>query len=214
MKSRGRSSSRSTGSQGRDGDGPPVQEQLSNAVTALRTATLPSRSCVLDREKEVNQFENRIDAAGIETLAATAARLRPAADHHGPEDRHRLMERIGDHGSNIAERAPLYLSGQPQLKAADHIPLMAEARRPRCWQEAVDALRPSRSLGQPLVPQPGHYIDELRSQISRAPHLHRRRPLDHRPRHAAQASSLRPGARRRPRDQHRRDVILLVEGRP
>src|ERR1051325_3396286 len=46
-----------------------VQEQLSNAVTALKDRNPSLAQLVLDREKEVNQFENRIDAAGIEALA-------------------------------------------------------------------------------------------------------------------------------------------------
>src|SRR6185295_19668250 len=102
-----------------------VQEQLSNAVTALKDRNPALAQLVLDREREVNQFENRIDAAGIETLAryqplASNLRLVVMALKIGAD-----LERIGDHAVNIAQRA-LYLSGQPQLKPLIDIPLMAE----------------------------------------------------------------------------------------
>ncbi|HEY0782488.1 MAG TPA: phosphate signaling complex protein PhoU [Thermoanaerobaculia bacterium] len=142
-----------------------VQEQLSNAVTALKDRNQPLAQLVLDREREVNQFENRIDAAGIEALAryqplASNLRLVVMALKIGSD-----LERIGDHAVNIAQRA-LYLSGQPQLKPLIDIPLMAE-RAGEMLQNAVDAFGRRDTSASRAVLKEDNYIDELRSQIFR-----------------------------------------------
>jgi phosphate transport system protein len=142
-----------------------VEEQLVTAVTALKDRNPALARLVLDREKEINNFENRIEATGIELLIRyqpvasdlrlTVMTLKISSD----------LERIGDHAVNIAHRA-LFLAGQPQLKPLIDIPLMAQ-RAGGMLKQAVDAFTRRDAAACRKVLSEDPVIDELRSQIFR-----------------------------------------------
>ena len=142
-----------------------VEEQLATAITALKDRNPALARLVLDREKEINGFENRIEAGGIELLIRyqpvasdlrlTIMTLKISAD----------LERIGDHAVNIAHRA-IFLAGHPQLKPLIDIPLMAQ-RAGGMLKTAVDAFTRRDASACRKVLEEDSVIDELRSQIFR-----------------------------------------------
>jgi phosphate transport system protein len=142
-----------------------VEEQLATSITALKERNPALARLVLDREAEINQFENKIDSTGIEILArfqplASDLRLIVMALKIGSD-----LERIGDHAVNIAHRA-LFLAGQPQLKPLIDIPLMAQ-KAGQMLKGAVDAFTRRDAAACRAILAEDKVIDELRSQIFR-----------------------------------------------
>ena len=142
-----------------------VEEQLATAIAALKDRNPALARVVLEREHAINEFENRIEAEGLQLLA----RFQPVAGDL------RLiimalkistdLERIGDHAVNIAQRA-VTLAAQPQLKPLIDIPLMAE-RAGKMLKGAVDAFTRRDANGARVILEEDRVIDELRTQIFR-----------------------------------------------
>ena len=136
-----------------------VEDQIRWVMTALLERDDEQARDVIDRDHQVNAYENEIDEKCVELLALH----QPAAgDLRFITTAMKIvtdLERIGDQAVNIAQRA-LELNREPQLKPYIDLPRMAEkaqammkesldafvsrdaslARRVRGQDEAVDAL--------------------------------------------------------------------------
>ncbi|HEV8141982.1 MAG TPA: phosphate signaling complex protein PhoU [Methylomirabilota bacterium] len=136
-----------------------VEDQIRRVMRALVERDDEQARDVIDRDRQVNAYENEIDKKCVELLALH----QPAAgDLRFITTAMKIvtdLERIGDQAVNIAQRA-LELNREPQLKPYIDLPRMAEkaqammkesldafvsrdaslARRVRGQDEAVDAL--------------------------------------------------------------------------
>jgi phosphate transport system protein len=136
-----------------------VEDQIRRVMRALVERDDEQARDVIDRDRQVNAYENEIDEKCVELLALH----QPAAgDLRFITTAMKIvtdLERIGDQAVNIAQRA-LELNREPQLKPYIDLPRMAEkaqammkesldafvsrdaslARRVRGQDEAVDAL--------------------------------------------------------------------------
>jgi phosphate transport system protein len=136
-----------------------VEDQIRRVMRALVERDDEQARDVIDRDRQVNAYENEIDEKCVELLALH----QPAAgDLRFITTAMKIvtdLERIGDQAVNIAQRA-IELNREPQLKPYIDLPRMAEkaqammkesldafvsrdatlARRVRGQDEAVDAL--------------------------------------------------------------------------
>jgi phosphate transport system protein len=136
-----------------------VEDQIRRVMRALVERDDEQARDVIDRDRQVNAYENEIDEKCVELLALH----QPAAgDLRFITTAMKIvtdLERIGDQAVNIAQRA-LELNREPQLKPYIDLPRMAEkaqammkdsldafvsrdatlARQVRGQDEAVDAL--------------------------------------------------------------------------
>ena len=102
-----------------------VEDQIRRVIRALVERDDAQARDVIDRDREVNAYENEIDEKCVELLALhqpTAGDLRFLTTAMKIVTD---LERIGDQAVNIAQRV-LELNQEPQLKPYIDIPRMAE----------------------------------------------------------------------------------------
>ena len=102
-----------------------VEDQIRRVMRALVERDDAQARDVMDRDREVNAYENEIDEKCVELLALhqpTAGDLRFITTAMKIVTD---LERIGDQAVNIAQRA-LELNREPQLKPYIDLPRMAE----------------------------------------------------------------------------------------
>jgi len=105
-----------------------AEASVSNAMAALVEADAATAQRVIDGDREINQFEVEIDSFCIELLARRqpmAGDLRFIASAMKINND---LERIGDHGVNIAERT-IELLKEPMIKPLIDLPKLSAIAR-------------------------------------------------------------------------------------
>lgn len=105
-----------------------TETSVSNAMAALVDADVALAQRVIDGDREINQFEVEIDSFCVELLARRqpmAGDLRFIASAMKINND---LERIGDHGVNIAERT-IELLKEPMIKPLIDLPKLSAIAR-------------------------------------------------------------------------------------
>ncbi|MCL6641592.1 MAG: phosphate signaling complex protein PhoU [Candidatus Rokubacteria bacterium] len=142
-----------------------VEDQIRRAMQALveRDEGLARR--VIDRDREVNAYDVRIDETCVELLALH----QPAAgDLRFLTTAMKIvtdLERIGDQAVNIAQRA-LELGREPQLKPYIDLPRMA-AKAQAMVKESLDAFVARDAALARAVCARDSEVDALKEQVFR-----------------------------------------------
>lgn len=101
-----------------------VENLINFSIEAIRKRDAAASEAAQTMDKEIDRMEIEIEEAAISLLA----RYQPAAGDLrflvGAIKINNDLERIGDHGVNIAQNAA-YLAGRPDVKALADIPWMA-----------------------------------------------------------------------------------------
>src|SRR5947208_12840820 len=142
-----------------------VEDQIRRVMRALVERDDEQARDVIDRDREVNAYENEIDEKCVELLALH----QPAAvDLRFLTTAMKIitdLERIGDQAVNIAQRA-LELNQEPQLKPYIDLPRMAE-RAQRMVKESLDAfVGRDTQLARQVCAEDAE-VDSLKEQIFR-----------------------------------------------
>ena len=142
-----------------------VEDQIRRVMTALIERDSELAQEVIDRDAEVNAYENEIDEKCVELLALH----QPAAgDLRFLTTAMKIvtdLERIGDQAVNIAQRA-LELNNEPQLKPYIDLPRMAEKSQ-RMVKESLDAfVTRDTELARRVCAEDAE-VDALKEQIFR-----------------------------------------------
>ncbi|MFN7976293.1 MAG: phosphate signaling complex protein PhoU [Acidobacteriota bacterium] len=142
-----------------------VERQIDNAMTALVDADVDLARSVIARDKEVDEFERRIDESCVRILALfqPAARdlrfvtlgLKIVTD----------LERQGDQAVNIAERA-IELAEEPPLKPYIDLPRMSLCAR-RMLDQALEAFVRGDAAAAHKILGDDDQVDQLTSQLFR-----------------------------------------------
>lgn len=114
-----------------------VEEMVDHAMKALVGADADLAHKLIQSDKEINQLEKEIDALCFNILAL---RQPTASDLRFIITSLKIiidLERMGDLGVNIAERA-LELIKEPPLKPYIHLPMLAQMSQ-KMMKEALDA---------------------------------------------------------------------------
>ena len=142
-----------------------VEDQIRRVMRALVERDDAQARDVMDRDREVNAYENEIDEKCVELLALhqpTAGDLRFITTAMKIVTD---LERIGDQAVNIAQRA-LELNREPQLKPYIDLPRMAE-RAQRMVKESLDAfVARDTALARQVCAEDAD-VDALKEQIFR-----------------------------------------------
>ena len=142
-----------------------VEDQIRRVIRALVERDDVQARDVIDRDREVNAYENEIDEKCVELLALH----QPAAgDLRFLTTAMKIvtdLERIGDQAVNIAQRA-LELNHEPQLKPYIDLPRMAE-RAQRMVKESLDAFVARDTALARRVCEADAEVDALKEQIFR-----------------------------------------------
>jgi len=142
-----------------------VEDQIRRVMRALVERDDAQARDVIDRDREVNAYENEIDEKCVELLALhqpTAGDLRFLTTAMKIVTD---LERIGDQAVNIAQRA-LELNQEPQLKPYIDLPRMAE-RAQRMVKGSLDALVARDAALARRVCADDDEVDALNDQIFR-----------------------------------------------
>ena len=114
-----------------------VEDQIRRVMRPCSTATTHLAREVIERDRQVNQYDIEVDEKCVELLALN----QPAAsDLRFITTAMKIvtdLERIGDQAVNIAQRA-IELHQEPQLKPYVDLPRMAEMAQ-RMVKESLDA---------------------------------------------------------------------------
>src|SRR5437016_13634596 len=142
-----------------------VEDQIRRVMRALVERDDAQARDVIDRDREVNAYENEIDEKCVELLALH----QPAAvDLRFITTAMKIvtdLERIGDQAVNIAQRA-LELNREPQLKPYIDLPRMAENSQ-RMVKESLDAfVTRDTGLARRVCAEDAE-VDALKEQIFR-----------------------------------------------
>ena len=142
-----------------------VEDQIRRVMRALVERDDAQARDVIDRDREVNAYENEIDEKCVELLALH----QPAAgDLRFLTTAMKIvtdLERIGDQAVNIAQRV-LELNREPQLKPYIDLPRMAE-RAQRMVKESLDAfVARDTALARQVCGEDAE-VDALKEQIFR-----------------------------------------------
>jgi len=142
-----------------------VEDQIRRVMQALVERDDEQARDVIDRDKQVNAYENEIDEKCVELLALH----QPAAgDLRFITTAMKIvtdLERIGDQAVNIAQRA-LELNQEPQLKPYMDLPRMAEKAQ-AMMKESLDAfVMRDTALARKVRGEDG-IVDDLNHQIFR-----------------------------------------------
>jgi phosphate transport system protein len=142
-----------------------VEDQIRRVMKALVDRDDVAAQTVIDRDREVNNYDVEVDEKCVELLALhqpTAGDLRFITTAMKIVTD---LERIGDQAVNIAQRA-LELNREPQLKPYIDLPRMAE-RAQRMVKDSLDAFV-SRDTGLARrVCADDAPVDALKEQIFR-----------------------------------------------
>ena len=142
-----------------------VEDQIRRVMRALVERDDEQARDVIERDREVNAYENEIDEKCVELLALH----QPAAgDLRFLTTAMKIvtdLERIGDQAVNIAQRA-LELNNEPQLKPYIDLPRMAE-RAQRMVKESLDAFVARDTALARQVCGEDAAVDALKEQIFR-----------------------------------------------
>ena len=142
-----------------------VEDQIRRVMRALIERDDAQARDVIDRDREVNAYENEIDEKCVELLAlhqpaASDLRFLTTAMKIVTD-----LERIGDQAVNIAQRA-LELNQEPQLKPYIDLPRMAEKAQAMV-KESLDAfVARDTALARRVRAEDGA-VDDLNHQIFR-----------------------------------------------
>jgi phosphate transport system protein len=142
-----------------------VEDQIRRVMRALIERDDAQARDVIDRDRQVNAYENEIDEKCVELLALH----QPAAgDLRFITTAMKIvtdLERIGDQAVNIAQRA-LELNQEPQLKPYLDLPRMASSAQAMV-KESLDAfVARDTALARRVRSQDGD-VDDLNHQIFR-----------------------------------------------
>jgi phosphate transport system protein len=142
-----------------------VEDQIRRVMRALVERDDAQARDVIDRDREVNAYENEIDEKCVELLALH----QPAAgDLRFITTAMKIvtdLERIGDQAVNIAQRA-IELNQEPQLKPYIDLPRMAELAQAMV-KESLDAfVARDTALARRVRAEDGA-VDDLNHQIFR-----------------------------------------------
>jgi phosphate transport system protein len=142
-----------------------VEDQIRRVMRALVERDDEQARDVIDRDRQVNAYENEIDEMCVELLALH----QPAAgDLRFITTAMKIvtdLERIGDQAVNIAQRA-LELNREPQLKPYIDLPRMAEKAQ-RMVKESLDAFVARDTGLARAVCEADAAVDALKEQIFR-----------------------------------------------
>jgi phosphate transport system protein len=142
-----------------------VEDQIRRVMRALVERDDAQARDVIDRDREVNAYENEIDEKCVELLAlhqpaAVDLRFLTTAMKIVTD-----LERIGDQAVNIAQRT-LELNQEPQLKPYIDLPRMAEKAQAMV-KESLDAfVARDTALARRVRAEDGA-VDDLNHQIFR-----------------------------------------------
>jgi phosphate transport system protein len=142
-----------------------VEDQIRRVMRALVERDDEQARDVIDRDRQVNSYENEIDEKCVELLALH----QPAAgDLRFITTAMKIvtdLERIGDQAVNIAQRA-LELNREPQLKPYIDLPRMAEKAQ-AMMKESLDAFVSRDATLARRVRGADEVVDALNHQIFR-----------------------------------------------
>jgi phosphate transport system protein len=142
-----------------------VEDQIRRVMRALVERDDEQARDVIDRDRQVNAYENEIDEKCVELLALH----QPAAgDLRFITTAMKIvtdLERIGDQAVNIAQRA-LELNREPQLKPYIDLPRMAEKAQ-AMMKESLDAFVSRDATLARQVRGQDEAVDALNHQIFR-----------------------------------------------
>ena len=142
-----------------------VEDQIRRVMRALLERDDEQARDVIDRDRQVNAYENEIDEKCVELLALH----QPAAgDLRFITTAMKIvtdLERIGDQAVNIAQRA-LELNQEPQLKPYIDLPRMAEKAQAMV-KESLDAFVARDTALARRVRAGDGDVDDLNHQIFR-----------------------------------------------
>jgi len=142
-----------------------VEDQIRRVMRALVERDDEQARDVIERDKQVNAYENEIDEKCVELLALH----QPAAgDLRFITTAMKIvtdLERIGDQAVNIAQRA-LELNQEPQLKPYIDLPRMAEKAQAMV-KESLDAFVTRDTALARRVRSEDGAVDDLNHQIFR-----------------------------------------------
>jgi phosphate transport system protein len=142
-----------------------VEDQIRRVMRALVERDDEQARDVIDRDRQVNAYENEIDEKCVELLALH----QPAAgDLRFITTAMKIvtdLERIGDQAVNIAQRA-LELNREPQLKPYIDLPRMAEKAQ-AMMKESLDAFVSRDATAARRVRGQDEAVDALNHQIFR-----------------------------------------------
>src|SRR5712691_8926037 len=142
-----------------------VEDQIRRVMRALVERDDAQARDVIDRDRQVNAYENEIDEKCVELLALhqpTAGDLRFITTAMKIVTD---LERIGDQAVNIAQRA-LELNQEPQLKPYIDLPRMADQAQ-RMVKESLDAFVARDTELARRVCAEDAAVDALKEQIFR-----------------------------------------------
>jgi phosphate transport system protein len=142
-----------------------VEDQIRRVMRALIERDDAQARDVIDRDREVNAYENEIDEKCVELLAlhqpaASDLRFLTTAMKIVTD-----LERIGDQAVNIAQRA-LELNQEPQLKPYIDLPRMAEKAQAMVKSSLDAFVARDTALARRVRAEDGA-VDDLNHQIFR-----------------------------------------------
>jgi phosphate transport system protein len=142
-----------------------VEDQIRRVMQALLSRDDDLAREVIERDRQVNQYDVEVDEKCVELLALN----QPAAsDLRFITTAMKIvtdLERIGDQAVNIAQRA-LELHQEPQLKPYVDLPRMAEMAQ-RMVKESLDAFVARDTALARAVCAEDEAVDALKEQIFR-----------------------------------------------
>lgn len=142
-----------------------VEALINQSIEALKRKDDGLARGVLSIDKEVDRLEIEIEDQAV----ALIARHQPAAGDLrflvGAIKINNDLERIGDHGVNIAQSA-LKLSGQPDVKPLIDIPRMA-ALATGMLRDSLDSFVQNDPAKAKLVCERDDQVDDIKDQIFR-----------------------------------------------
>ena len=181
-----------------------VEDQIRRVMQALLERDDALAREVIERDRQVNQYDVEVDEKCVELLAlhqpaASDLRFITTAMKIVTD-----LERIGDQAVNIAQRA-LELHQEPQLKPYVDLPRMAEMAQ-RMVKESLDAfVARDTTLARAVCAEDDGGGRPQGADLPRAPDLHDVRPAHDPARPAPHPHLALHGAGGRPRHQHRGD---------
>ena len=142
-----------------------VEILINHSIEAIRKRDAAAAETALAMDKEIDRMEIEIEEAAISLIA----RYQPAAGDLrflvGAIKINNDLERIGDHGVNIAQSAAL-LAGRPDVKVLADIPWMA-GLAVSMLKDSLDSFISGDSEKAREVCTRDDQVDELKDQILR-----------------------------------------------
>jgi phosphate transport system protein len=142
-----------------------AEQLIRQSIEALKNKDVPLAQSLFVLDKEVDKLEIEIEEDAISLIA----RHQPAAGDLrfliGAIKINNDLERIGDHGVNIAQSA-IRLAGQPELKPLIDIPRMAELSI-GMLKDSLDSFVNNDAGKARAVCKSDDRVDDLKDQIFR-----------------------------------------------